>query len=110
MLRIKEFKEEAIKHNHNLPVIVKLNLIAVQRLAILYNWDITGYHQHSYILHLQRDDIKMNVYLTKLTIQTSMKHPKKGKTQLNRRNLKIEEVAKILENPRTHTGKGYYKK
>jgi hypothetical protein len=43
------------------------------------------------------------------TVQTAINHPKKGKTQLNRRDVPLGKLADILENPRKHTGKGYYK-
>lgn len=53
---------------------------------------------------------KVNVYLTKMTVATCIKHPKKGKTQLFRRNVSFVELEQIFADPRTHTGKGYYKK
>lgn len=44
------------------------------------------------------------------TVQTYLKHPKQGKTQLNRRGLTTKEVYQLIHNPREHTGKGYYTK
>jgi hypothetical protein len=42
------------------------------------------------------------------TVQTSMNHPHKGKTQLNRAYVNLGLLNKIFENPRVHTKKGYY--
>lgn len=53
---------------------------------------------------------RINVYLTKMTVATCLKHPKKGATQLFRRNVTIEMLDEIFEYPRKHTGKGYYQK
>ena len=44
------------------------------------------------------------------TVQTALNHPKMGKTQLNRKNITLKELAMIFNNPRIHTKKGYYKK
>lgn len=45
---------------------------------------------------------------TWFTVQTSMAHPHKGKTQLNRKYVSMSLLKKIFENPRIHTQKGYY--
>ena len=42
------------------------------------------------------------------TVQTSMPHQKRGKTQLNRKYVSMDLLKKIFENPRIHTQKGYY--
>ncbi len=44
------------------------------------------------------------------TMKTSMDHPVRGPTQLFRRDLSEGEHHSVLNNPRQHTGKGYYKK
>lgn len=44
------------------------------------------------------------------TVATALNHPKKGKAQLFRKGITIRELGKIFEDPRTHTGKGYYDK
>jgi hypothetical protein len=43
-------------------------------------------------------------------MKTSMDHPKSGPTQLFRRDLSTNEHEACLQNPRQHTGKGYYTK
>lgn len=55
----------------------------------------------------------ISYYAPILTVQTAINHPKKGKTQLNRKGVKMELLEKIFENPRIHThGKidAYFKK
>jgi hypothetical protein len=44
------------------------------------------------------------------TTKTSMDHPSRGSTQLFRRDLSAGEHQAVLNNPRVHTGKGYYTK
>lgn len=53
---------------------------------------------------------RINIYLTKMTVATCLKHPKKGATQLFRKNVTVKMLDEIFEYPRKHTGKGYYKK
>lgn len=53
---------------------------------------------------------RINIYLTKMTVATCLNHPKKGPTQLFRRNVGISMLDEIFEYPRKHTGKGYYKR
>lgn len=53
---------------------------------------------------------QVNVWFTRMTVGTSLKHPKKGKTQLFRKNVDESLLCKIFDNPRVHTGNGYYTK
>lgn len=53
---------------------------------------------------------RINIYMSKMTVATCLDHPKKGKTQLFRRNVTFSELEKIFANPRVHTNKGYIKK
>jgi len=82
-----------------------------------------GYRLHSiseWSYCLKKDDenngkITFNFYWNKtnkslFTVQTSLVHPRKGKGQLNRKNLTIKQCIQLLTNPRKHTGKGFFKK
>jgi hypothetical protein len=52
---------------------------------------------------------RINVYYTTGTVGTCLNHPKRGKTQLFRRNITtLGALREIFENPRVHTGDGYY--
>ena len=53
--------------------------------------------------------MKIHVYLKTGTVATCLDHPSSGKTQLFRRNNSIRDIEDIFENPRQHTGRGYYK-
>lgn len=53
---------------------------------------------------------QINIWFTRMTVGTCLKHPKKGKTQLFRKNVDDKLLRKIFENPRVHTGNGYYTK
>lgn len=53
---------------------------------------------------------RINIYLTKMTVATCLKHPIKRATQLFRKNVDLKTLKEIFEYPRKHTGKGYYKK
>ena len=55
--------------------------------------------------------VRVNVYYTTGTVGTSLDHPSKGKTQLFRKNRPdYALLEKIFEDPRVHTGDGYYRK
>lgn len=53
---------------------------------------------------------RLNIYLTKGTVSTALNHPKSGKTQLYRKKVSNKMLAKLFNDPRTHTGIGYYTK
>jgi len=53
---------------------------------------------------------RINIYLTKMTVATCLHHPKKGSTQLFRKNVDQKMLEEIFAYPRKHTGVGYYKK
>jgi len=65
---------------------------------------------HTGMIRAEKDKVQVNFYTTTKTITTEMHHPKKGKTQLHRKKCNWGEIEKILQNPREHTGKGYYEK
>ncbi|GFH47475.1 hypothetical protein CTEN210_03950 [Chaetoceros tenuissimus] len=54
----------------------------------------------------KKDGVRLNFYLTTGTVGSSLDHPVKGKTQLFRRE--VVDFSALFDNPRTHTGKGYY--
>jgi hypothetical protein len=62
----------------------------------------------SYAKIIDNNAVRIDIYYTTMTVTVSLKHPKKDKTQLHRRNVTDKELEDIFKNPRTHTGKGYY--
>lgn len=47
---------------------------------------------------------RLNAYYSTGTVGTCVDHPTKSKTQLFRRHQSIQDLAKIFDNPRVHTG------
>lgn len=94
------------------------NLDRILPLIHEYNWEITELQNNIGMLSLTKEvfmdtknvKVKVNIYLTTLSVSTAMNHPKKGKTQLHRKNSCLEHIEQILKNPRVHTKRGYYQK
>lgn len=76
-------------------------------------WHVVQVDLKTYMIGFKKDDkeyTRINVYVTKSTFVTQLKHPKKGKGQLFRRNVWEENYDKLFANPRAHTGRGYYRR
>lgn len=84
----------------------------IKRIAHSCAWTYLTYQENigmlSFIKKLGDTRARINVYVTKMTVGTSLTHPKKGKTQLFRRRCSLEMMKRIFKNPRQHTGRGYY--
>jgi len=90
------------------------------KLAKDTGWDTIDHQDNIKMLRVARqrgsEVVKVNIYYGKktgaqtYTVATALKHPTKGKTQLFRKHVTLEELKGILQNPRAHSGKGYYKK
>ena len=105
---VKEFKMASLK----CPAQVRSNLAAIMLYAEKHNWKIIGFYAATFhmILGHRGKGQQMNIYLTSLTVQTVMNHPKRGVSQLNRKGLDIFQIEEVFKNVRKHTGKGYYVK
>lgn len=88
----------------------------ISSLAEVHGYKITRVTDWS--VTLKKDDAVVNVYWSKycllyniqrFTVQTTITHPKRGRSQLSRRDVPLDELEKILINLRHHTGKGYYR-
>ncbi|MEZ5017372.1 MAG: hypothetical protein R2800_09995 [Flavipsychrobacter sp.] len=82
----------------------------VDELAAKYKYDCIDFQESIGMASYSDGATRVNIYLTTMTVSTSLKHPKKGKTQLFRKNVSTKQLEQIFNNPRQHTGKGYYKK
>ena len=71
-------------------------------------WTFWDHQPDICMLSFKRGSSRINIYYTTMTIATCVRHPVKGKTQLFRRRVSLKELERILVNPRSHTGKGYY--
>jgi hypothetical protein len=87
----------------------------VDLIAQKYGWTMVKWQQEIYMVSYKKayngSTARINVYMTKGTVATSMEHPTKGKTQLFRKGiLYLHTLEELFKNPRKHTGLGYYKK
>lgn len=86
----------------------------VLKMAEQYQWIHVSKHDWCFVFVNTEKTMGVNVYWNSkndlFTVQTWMNHPKKGKTQLNRKDVSIGLLGEIFKNPRIHTKKGYYLK
>ena len=94
--------------NSRLPPKINGNLLFVSQGIKDTQWNILKFEPQTYKLIIYTDNCQMSIYLSTLTIQTSLNHPKQGKTQLTRKNVTIKEFHQLLKDPRAHTNKGYH--
>ena len=78
----------------------------IKQIARKYDWHCIG--TNCVMVSFKKGDARVNVYWTKMTVGTCINHPSKGKTQLFRRKVSLRQLEQIFNNPRLHTGKGYY--
>lgn len=83
----------------------------IEEIAKKRGWETIAVQPESYMISFKRNDVRVNVYEGRrgITVVTSLDHPKRGKTQLVRKNVTMKLVDEILSKPRLHTGIGYYK-
>lgn len=88
-------------------------------LARIYKWD--EFSHYDYSLSFIKDHPKkhciMTVFIEKkilaaptFRVKTSLNHPRKGRTVLDRMDIDWKQLERIFKNPRVHTGKGWYNK
>lgn len=83
---------------------------SIDPIAKQYGFKCIDYQENIGMVSYSDGSTRINVYLSKMTVATCLKHPKKGATQLFRKNVSFEQLKAIFDYPRLHTGKGYYKK
>jgi hypothetical protein len=82
----------------------------IDSIATKNDFNRIDYQEKIGLISYSDGDTRINIYLSKMTVSTCLNHPKKGKTQLFRKNVNINMLSEIFEYPRKHTGKGYYTK
>jgi len=86
----------------------------IDRIATDYGWLLIEYQDNIGMMYyhkkINRFDCRINIYITKMSVTTYLDHPKNGRGQLYRKNVNVELLTGIFENPRIHTGIGYYQK
>lgn len=84
--------------------------LKIEILASKHKWEYHPNQPNEHMMRFVKSDCMIDVWPTKMTVGTYLKHPRQGKTQLFRRNVSYELLDKIFNNPRQHTGKGYQRK
>lgn len=83
---------------------------AIDVIASKYKYGCIDFQDNIGMASYSDGKTRINIYLTKMTVATCLNHPKKGPTQLFRKNVTLKELEEIFDYPRKHTGKGYYTK
>jgi len=91
---------------------IAARLNALRVVAEYYGWHEIQHDDYQQLIsfkHPKRPEHgRINVWYKRMTVGTALAHPFKGKTQLFRKFVKPKEMQRIFQNPRTHTGRGYY--
>jgi len=82
----------------------------IKKLGHLLGWQCIDHQKKIFMLSFMKEDSKVNVYYSRMTVATCITHPTKGRTQLFRKKVSMKQLERIFNNPRMHTDKGYYKK
>ena len=98
------------KKVHDWPMVMNNRMELVVLIAEKSGWKYIDYQENIGMISFIKGSDRINVYLSKMTLSTSVTHPKNGKTQLFRRYITEQECREIFKNPRQHTNKGYYRK
>lgn len=88
-----------------------LEIENIRHLATHQGYSEIDYQDNIKMISFEKEDVRINVYLTKGTVATCIQHPnRKHRSQLFRKHCSEIEFEQICMNPRTHTGKGYFQK
>lgn len=91
---------------------MKLEVKHINKCASESGWQLLDHQKNIYMISffkfMSDYRARINIYYSKSTVSTCIDHPKKGKTQLFRKNVTPALLKKIFNNPRIHTGSGYY--
>jgi hypothetical protein len=89
-----------------------LALSDIRSIATSHDYEEISLNETSRVISFRggpKKSTRINVYYTTGTVGTCLNHPKRGKTQLFRRNITtLDLLTKIFAEPRVHTGDGYY--
>lgn len=80
---------------------------AIMRLAEDEGWLLIDHQVNIKMISFAKDDVRINVYYSTMTVGTCLDHPRQGRTQLFRKDVTAAELALIFWKPRIHSGKGY---
>lgn len=79
-------------------------------LAEIYGWQLLLHNEQANLLYFRRGHTTLSIWYDTMTVRTTLIHPKLGSTSLYRKRVDAELIEALLDNPRTHTNKGFIKK
>lgn len=82
----------------------------IEKIAESRGWQKTDATNNGIMMTFIRGKMKVEIWPSRMTVATMLRHPKKGKSKLYRCQVTFELLDEIFKNPRVHTGKGYYEK
>ena len=91
-------------HSKNLENRIK----SIIELGEHYDWRLEKLDRDHFCLRFKKDGMIIDVWYTKMTVGTTLTHPKKGRSSLFRERVQPNLLAEIFRNPRVHTERGYY--
>jgi hypothetical protein len=82
--------------------------------ATTYGWNFTGSCEQSKVEFFEKNVnlgiVKLDFYYTTATVKTTLCHASTGRNSLFRNTVSPQVYVQILENPRSHTNRGYRKR
>ena len=85
-----------------------ITLTGARRLAGQHGYEEIYFNETSRVVSFKSYEVRVNVYYTTGTVGTCLEHPSQGHTQLFGRNVTLDGLGAILDNPRIHTGARYH--
>lgn len=79
----------------------------VETIAEEQGWLFQNYYPETFHIIFIKDDMKILVYLSTMTVATVLTHPIQGRGQLYRKGCNYQLVKQLFADPRTHSNKGY---
>lgn len=87
-----------------------MNREEIIAMATAWGWEIFKEVPAAFELTFVKAGMKITVWYSRMTVGTCLDHPTSGRTQLFRKLVSKNLLNKLFENPRHHTGGGYYRK
>lgn len=86
------------------------NFEQIKKIAAQNGWMLLTEQPLSSMISFTKHRVRINVYDGRrgITVASCLDHPRRGKTQLFRKNVSLDLLDKIFKNPRLHTSAGYY--
>lgn len=86
-----------------------MNVDKIREIAHAHGWTEADHQENIKMISFRSEGCRINVYYSKMTVATSLNHPKYGSTQLFRKHVwDAATLAKIFDNPRVHLDTGYF--